>query len=459
MSKKEPWQFCNLVRESEAGRKLWQFRPRGVTCVLAREHEAVGSERLPAKISTKDFQSLFQKKLNVAWLPPSDVFLSVVELPTVDPAELQGMLELQLEKLSPLPAAQTSWTYVPLPRRESTSTRVLLVVAARNAVEAFLGRLEAEGFLADRLELPQIDELLACLGQGDGVWFFPRRAKDRFFALVAWLAGGEVRHVGLTLLPESGWQEVVKAQFRQVVWAGELDGWVHGEPEAHLVADGELAAEFEPVLREITSRPVDLRPPQTEPALATLTAVRARVNQPVALLPAEIATRYRQVFVDRLWMRALGAIVMVYLLGVLGYFAAIEWAKHQQAGVKQTHRSAAQTYTNTLQLAQRVKILQNQMNLKFAALDSFKAAAEKLPEGLTINSFSFERGVKVQLFGAAPQAEPGKITTFVGELQAAESNGRRLFSALSSPTIVADPATGQNRWNFECALANPEQQK
>ena len=454
---KEQWQQCNVLRESASERRLWQFRPRGPACTLVREHAAVGSERLPAKAIAKDFQSLWQKKLNVAWLPPGDVFLSVVELPTTDAAEIQGMLELQLEKLSPLPAAQTAWTYVPLPRREGALTRVLLVVASRHAVEAFLGRLEAEGFLADRLELPQVDELLACLGQGDGVWVFPRRTKERFFALIAWVAGDEVRHVGLTFLPETGWPEVIKSQLAQVVWASELDGWLSAEPTAHLVAEGELAAEFELLLREFSGQSVDVRQPQAEPALAQLTATRARASQPVALLPAEYATRYRQLFADRIWMRSLGAVVMLYLLGVLGYFAAIEWARHQQDSVKQAHRGIAQTYTNTLQTAQRVKILQNQMNLKYAALDSFKAVAEQMPEGLILNSFSFQRGSKVALFGSAPQNEPGKITDFVRNLQAVEANGRRIFSNVTSPSIRANPTTGQNSWSFECELANPEQ--
>jgi hypothetical protein len=458
--KKDQWQSCNVLREGEAERRLWQFRPRGTSCAQVRELTATGNEPLPAKVVRKDFQSLLQPKLNIAWLPPGEVFLCVIELPTTDAAELQGMIELQLEKLSPLPATQTCWTYVALPRKPgAAASRVLLVVASRHAVEAFLGRLELAGFLADRLELPQIDELLTCLNQGDGVWVLPRRVKDRFFALIAWLADGEVQHVGLTFLPETGWQEVIQGQLAQVVWSGELAGWLHGAPVVHLVAEGDLVTEFEPVLREFAGSPVDVRPPQSKPQLALLTAARARENQPVSLLPAEYIARYRQVFVDRIWMRSLGALVMVYLLGVLAYFAAIEWARHGQASAELTQRSLAKSYTNTLQLAQQVKILQNQMNLKYAALDSFKAVAEKLPDGLTINSFSFQRGSKVQLFGSAAPGNPGQITAFVGELQGVESNGRRLFSAVESPTIQADPASGQNRWNFECDLANPEQAK
>lgn len=457
--KKQPWQTCNVVRESETERRLWQFRPRGNGCVMTREYAAVGSQRLPAKASAKDFQTLFKQSLNVAWLPPGEVFLSIVVLPTKDLSEIKDMLDLQLEKLSPLPAAQTSWTYIPLPGRDESQTRVLLIVIPRHVVTSFLGRLESEGYLADRLDLPQIDELLASIDQGDGIWVFPRKIKDRSLALVAWIIDGEVQHVGLTFLPEENWQAVFKSQFAQVVWAGELDGWLKATPEAHLVAEGDLAADFEPVLRELTSKPVDLRPPHSEQELAQRTADRCKDSQTVPLLPPEYATRYRQVFVDRIWMRSLGTVVLVYLFGVLGYFAAIQWASQQKDSVQSTRNSLAQTYTNTLELVQRVNILKDQMNLKYAALDSFKTVAEKLPEGMTLSSFGFQRGSKVLLFGTAPQNEPAKITAYVAALQAATTGSNRLFKTVSSPSIRVDPGKAQNRWEFNLELANPENEQ
>ncbi|HAV64213.1 MAG TPA: hypothetical protein DCY13_17835, partial [Verrucomicrobiales bacterium] len=288
--KKERWQSCNVMRIGAADRRLWNLRAKGQGFALAREYTVVGQEKLPAPVVTKDFQSVWQKKLNVAWLPPGEVFLSSVELPTSDPDEIQGMLELQMEKLSPLPATQTVWTYVPLPRAEGALSRVLLVVAGRHAVEAQLGKLEADGFFADRLELPQIDELLAVLGQGDGIWTFPRRSGEHHSVVTAWIADGELRHVGLSHLPPAGWQTVFKNQLAQVAWSGELEGWFQSGADTHVVAAGDLAAEFEPVLREFSGREVDVREPIAEATLAQLTAARAAAGQPVPLLPAEFAT-------------------------------------------------------------------------------------------------------------------------------------------------------------------------
>jgi len=53
--------------------------------------------------------------LNVAWLPSEEVFLRVIELPKSNFEETRSMVELQLEKLSPMPVAQIVWAIHILP--------------------------------------------------------------------------------------------------------------------------------------------------------------------------------------------------------------------------------------------------------------------------------------------------------------------------------------------------------
>ena len=77
----------------------------------AQETSARPDEPLPERLVTKDWQHLVQPRLNVAWLPPDEVFLRVVQLPKADPAETLSMVELQLEKISPLPVAQIVWCF------------------------------------------------------------------------------------------------------------------------------------------------------------------------------------------------------------------------------------------------------------------------------------------------------------------------------------------------------------
>lgn len=455
--KKERWQLCNVLSTDGTTHRLWQYRAKGDSFALVKEQPVSGEDKLPAKVVAKTFQSFWKKKLNVALLPPGKVFMGVVELPTVDPAELHGMLEFQLEKLSPLPVAQIVWTYHELPNKAASTTRIILVVASRHEVEALLGKLERNGFLADRLEFPMLDELLTLRDKEDGLWLLPRKTGDELHALAVWITNGELRNVTMFYLPEQDWDTSLTHQLSQTVWSGELDGWLSGAPTCHLVADEELATLFEPVLREFSNQDVHVEPTIEQRALTNLTANRSAYTNPHAtLLPRETSKRYHQSFVDGLWMRSLGVVLLVYIFGVLLYFVGIEWAKFQRTEAENHLNSIALSYTNTVQAGLRVQILQNQMNLKYAALDSFRAVAEKLPEGIQLNSFNFQRGSQVSVFGTAPQNAPGKISEFVDKLRVAESDGRSLFSTVRAPNISSQPGTQLNRWDFVGELSNPE---
>jgi len=456
--KKERWQLCNVVSTDEVGRRLWQFRTKGDAFSLVKGYSAAAGEKLPAKVVGKTFQSFWKKKLNIALLPPGNVFMGVVELPSVDSSELHGMLEFQLEKLSPLPVTHIVWTYFELPNKTDGMTRIVLVITSRNEVEALLGKLEKAGFLADQLEFPLLDELLSLLDKPDGLWLLPLRTEKGFHALAVWIAGGELHNVTMFHLPEIGWEESLTTQLSQTVWAGELDGWLPGIPVCHLVADAELAVVFEPVLREFSQQTVEVMPPLDEATLTNLTANRAtKIGSPARLLPPEISKRYHQVFVDGIWMRSLGVVLLAYILGVLLYFIGIEWAKYQHTETEDYLNSIALAYTNTVHASQRVQILQNQMNLKYAALDSFRAVSEHLPEGVILNNFSFQSGNKIAVYGTAPQADSGKVAEFVDQLRSAESDGRKLFASVRAPNIMSQPGTQLNRWDFVCELANPEE--
>ena len=99
-------------------------------------------------------------------------------------------------------------------------------------------------------------------------------------------------------------------------------------------------------------------------------------------MPAEFSDRYRQEFLDRLWMRGLGALMVIYLVGVLGYFLAVQALHVRVSNVQKKVAGISQSYTNALRLEERVQILQDQLNLKYAALDCWKTASDLLQKRL-----------------------------------------------------------------------------
>jgi len=96
------WQSCNILQTAPDANRLWQFDAKGGGFALNRETSSPPGQPLPSRFVAKSWTSLWQPKLNVAWLPPENVFLRVIELPKSSLEETLSMVEFQLEKLSPM---------------------------------------------------------------------------------------------------------------------------------------------------------------------------------------------------------------------------------------------------------------------------------------------------------------------------------------------------------------------
>jgi hypothetical protein len=437
---------CNVLQVGAQGRQLWQFDARGRGFVLGREQTSFTGEPLPPKLIGKDWRSLWQRKLNVAWLPPERVFLRVAQFPVSDFDETLAMVELQLEKLSPMPVTQIVWSIYILPHAEGNLQTVIVMMVSRNEVEEFLGQLEGQGYLADRLELPQLDQLQATTITQSGAWIYPEAPGGRNAAVVAWWYGGTLQNLDLITLPAANRPESLKEQLLQMAWAGELEGWLTAPPAWHLVAEAPAAAEWEPALRAGLEQTVEVIAPVPVAGLAALTAARtAQAGSEGNLLPAEFSTRYQQQFVDRLWMRGLGAVVALYLAGVLVYFARLQLELYRTRAVEDTMAETGRSYTNALQLKAKYEVLKDRQALRFAALDCWKTVAELLPDGVTLDGYNFSEGKKLTLSGSAPADQTKRLLDFDSDIRKVVVDGQPLF----------DPNAGDHvTWDVRGAVAN-----
>ena len=445
------WHSCNILNVGPDRRHLWQFTASNSDVNLVREQVRSGRETLPTGMVSKDWQTLWRKKLNIAWLPAEKVFLRVLQLPAADLAEVQSMVEFQLEKISPLPVAQIVWSIEVLQKRQDNLQTVIVMIVARDLVEKFLGDLEGQGFLADRLELPVLDQLLASTITGDGAWFYPKIMGENT-AMVAWWYGGVLRNVTLVNAPSTpAGVESLKGQLRQMAWAGDLEGWLTSPPHWHLVAENEVAEFWQPILRGISENEVEVMPPLPPPQLAAITARRAAVSPRHAnLMPPEFATRYQQQFIDRLWMRGLMAVIMIYAVGVVCYFGFLQVLKFRYNQVNKEVRDLKVTYTNSLQLKARIQVLQDQVSLKFAALDCWQKAVELLPEDASLTYLVFSKGKVVTLQGTMPTEQQADLTDYSLSLSKVRVRDKPLFSKVDFPTSLA---RGNNlTWTIKAQL-------
>ncbi len=452
---------CNVLQTGAESKRLWQFDARGTGFALNREQTSSAGEPLPASIVARNWRSLYQRKLNIAWLPPEHVFLRVAQFPQSDFDETLAMVELQLEKLSPMPVAQIVWSLEMLPHAAGNLQTVILMIVSRTVVEEFLGELEGLGYLADRLELPLLARLQATTIAENGVWIYPEAAGGKNIALAAWWYGGVLRNLDLISLPAADRPARVREQLLQTAWAGELEGWVTSRPRWHLVAAAPAATEWEPALRAGLEEPVELISPIPASQVAALTATHAAQAELLGnLLPAEFSTRYHQQFVDRLWMRGLGAVVALYIAGVLIYGVAVGFATYQTRQVEQRVVELAPTYTNALQLKARSQVLKDRQELKYAALDCWNITAKLMADSLTLDSFNFSEGKKLTLSGSAPADQVKTLIDFETAMRKADLHGQVFFDPGKGDNLSyhANPGAGNVNWNFALELKRSEEQ-
>jgi hypothetical protein len=451
--KKPRLHACNILERTTSGSRLWRAGA-GARGTVAEKTIPAGTP-LPAKDVAKDWRELAQKTVNVAWLPVEQVFVRVLNVPATDPAELRSMVELQLERLSPMPPAQVVWSYESFGTNADGSQTVVVMIAARSAVEKFLGALEKDGYLADRLEVPFLRELKATAPDADGVWLYPLLNGAQTTCLAAWWYGGLLRDVSwINLPPGEAGAAALRAQLNQIAWAGELDGWLTAPPAWRVVGTQETVAATAHLWQGADEDILQVEPSPGK-TLAELAAAKTMAGDDAGnLLPPEFVARYRQRFVDRLWMRGIGAAIVLYLVGVGLYLAWEQVVGYQHRRVATEVRSLGPVYTNALRLKARGDILGEQLSLRFAALDSLRLAGENVPEGLKLTSFSFSKGTNVSLFGEAPTDGFDLLAAYNAKLARVGlgADVQPFFSRVTAPQSQVQGNV--SRWSFTCEI-NP----
>ena len=469
-------QSCNVLSLSPSGIRIaWRFQVKAGEPVAQGPVPMEPGKPLPTVLVGNDWRRLLQPRIDVAWLPAESVFVRAVDLPSASPDEIPGMIEFQLERLSPLPPAQVVWTVetveanfaapveTPGTGGEGASLPAPVMTAwvtlvSRTVVEEWLERLKAGGYVADRLEFPLLRELRDCRPKADGVWLIVDAAPDARVVLAGWFLGGRWREIGLVRIPpgSEGATGLVD-QLTRVAWAGEWNGWLKALPQVSVVAEEPVVAELNSALSEWSGQPV-LSQSRLEPArVAELSARHQLLDAPRSLVPEDIALSRRHEFIDGLWIRALSVAAVMYLAFVFCFMVALKVQEYRLDTLRDEGNAIAGSYTNALQTKAQVAILQDQVALRFAALDAWRAAVEALPETLNLTQLDFTRGRALELTGTVNADNTAEVTKYNSELKKLELNGQPLFARVEPATFFpAQGPGGSVRWGFKAELKRAE---
>lgn len=461
-TRKQKWNDCNVIQVFPDLKRLWHFNVTDKQVTQKAKLNHTEEKPIPPKQVEQTWRQFLQKRLNIAWLPAEHVFLRIVHLPKGEDAdETRQMLEFQLEKLSPVPVNQIVWSFQTLPCPDPTQQTVLLVLAERSSIETLLSDLDEAGYQADRIESPLLHALSTIDLDQDCVRIHVQEHDEKSFdCLISWHMSGWVQQVGISKLPKTDQgAKLLIDSLNNTAWSGELEGWLTVVPEVRFVGDDCIPASWLEAAKHWTSKEIHNEPAPDEDEQAHTSAERAtRSLSTTNLMLEDIHTKYRQQYIDGLWMSSLGGVAIVYIFAVLLYFVALEWRRGESIDLQTNLRSKANSYTNAMQLQAKVGILQEQVDLKYSALDCLKVISEMMPDGMSLLSFNFRQGKVLTLRGNVPTDESIKVTDYHGFLIDAKVGENPLFASVSDPTI--SNATGRRRstdapmstWSFNCEL-------
>ena len=461
--KKTKWSSCNLLEPATEGSRLCQFSVSSKKVKLSGDLRVADLIELPAKVVGKDWSDLLSRKLNIATLPPEKVFLRVVELPECEPDELLPMVEFQIEDLSPLPMAQAVWSAEAVPGSTGTegNQTVLVMIAERGVVEDRLDELEAANYLADRVEVPLLRELVPSEPREDGAHIQLVQGADSVLALVSWWFDGRLRDVNSFNLPDTAAsRDELVEKINSVALAGEVAGWMPDEPACHLAKRGDVAADWNTALAKCFGRIREVEP-MSEVDLATAAVeFTARTTAP-GLMLEDYSARNRQRFQDGLWMQGIKGAVALMLMGLCIFFAYGSWLQSDLDDLNQQVKVQGLQYTNALSLKAKMQTLKKQEALKTAALNAWSEVAIGLPGELKFTQlmFSSDRTLegntsrKLRIVGTADDGKETFIDDYnlvLARMEVKGREGQKLFSSVSPGPSRKDPRKKLTTWSVEC---------
>lgn len=446
---------CQVRSSGHSGRQVWTFQLSKNTLTPAGETILPTSAPAPKITASQDWKALVQPQLNIAWLPADSVFIRAIQLPSGEPSELPAMVEFQLEKISPLPLNQVVWTALGVPHPDGTQQTAVVTVANRAAVEEFLNAEVASGFTPDRLDLPLLRWWSQLRPDGSGIWILLEESdpSGQSLGLAGWCVDGIWRELGLVRLPAGpDAAAVLVQQLGQSAWAGEMEGWMTGIPPIHLSATSGQHEILNAPLVEWSGHPVVLfsRPEATRLATASVEALRAEPAS--SLIPAEWASAQRQRFIDRLWMHGLSSLGMAYVVFLFGFLGLLNFRKYQVDDLRSEVSGMGINYTNTLQLKAQVAVLEEQVALRYAALEAWQAVVKNLPSNLTLTQLDFQKGRTLQLSGTVETESISAVTQFNSDLIKSQLDNQPLFARVKPAQINSKPGNTLANWSFDAEL-------
>ena len=440
-----------VLRKNRAGTEKIREGANPIPLDFFEQEEAPLFPVEPLAESRKEFKGI----VTVA-LPSAHLLMRVLELPSTDPAELQSMVELQLDQICPYPLDQMARSYEVLKQDEEHS-RVLAVAAQRTTIDD-LGDL----FKKEHLYIRSLDaEILAWWSllithgnvplNGRVILILEEHTE---FSLIVVDDASPICFRSLELFHDFNDESVIEEIIEEIRYTLLSLETAYGADNNCLTEfwnESGFSDKLIEGLKSLSPRGVNLHDLNTLPTLAEGLALRSadRTSHHAEMVPREWVELQR-----RKQLMKIGTVASIALMSI--WFAVVSitgtvFAVHK-ASLKRI-REEANRYAEPARAAQNARIekesLEKYADRSHAILECLLEITDLLPESLELNSFNYTKGKAIQLRGSGQSTEP--IYDYFQKLGASE-----LFNGIQNEKQSMQIKQGQRQEGFSVTVQLPE---
>ncbi len=385
-------------------------------------------------------------------LPGTSAIQRIVSLPASDPAELAGMVDLQIDTLSPFPPETVDYSFEVLETGENAS-RVLIAAIQKTVVEAVGAAFRRHRLQIDRITLSTPGWWEMFRRRSGGEW--PGRqvlliAEKTACELVVADSGVPVLFRSLAIsegLSPADFAQDIAQETAYSLTALQLE---HGDtPLSQITAwlAGDAPAELPALLQTALDRPVRTEPLDSMGSLSEGVARREEVpaGPRLDLVPETWRAERKNRLVKRRLAAASAMALAVWALGVVAVLGRQEFQSRRLAALTRELAAVKPAAQEVRDTRKRVQALNLYKNSERAALECLREIVSLMPTGVELGQFTFEKGKAIALSGQAPAPQP--IYDFKKALDA---------SALFFGTELQGPTRSMNRETFRLVISLQE---
>ncbi|MGI6496015.1 MAG: PilN domain-containing protein [Kiritimatiellia bacterium] len=338
-------------------------------------------------------------------LPTSQLLVKVLELPSEAGGDLEEIVPLQMEAISPFPGDELASSHETLAETETT-LRVFAAALPKPTADRWDARLSSAGLKARRIDSALLGwwwtlSSARVLPQGDGRNVVLIGRAGEWDVLL--LEGGApvlCRSLGSERSPQD-----LALDLTLSLLSAELKGSGKAVEELLLVSDAAPGPQLPDMLSKAAGgapvRFVDFA--ELGPAAAGC-ARRAAQSAPLDLLPASWRERELSAVARKRYFGAMAVAGLAWVLLLAGLLLAPKIHDRIEARMREAVERDKPAYAEVRDVRDRVRLIRSYMDRSRSMLECLRVVVGVLPDEVLFTSLTYRREDGLKIAGEAPEA-------------------------------------------------------